>query len=203
MTIDPRRAYFDGIADRWDGWDDLDSPGFTLREGLRGFGVEAGERAVDLGCGTGNLTAAILALLGDAGRVVAVDFSPRMIALAAEKVRDGRASFLVADAAGLPLAGGSVDRIVCYSTWPHFTDHLAAARELARVLRPGGMLHVWHTSSRETINGIHVEAGGPVGADLLPPANELAAVVERAGFTVTEAIDAERYLVSARRTERS
>ena len=203
MTVDPRRAYFDDIADRWDGWDDLSALGRRLAEGLDQLGVGLDERVVDLGCGTGNLSAALLERLGAGGRVIAVDFSRRMLAVASEKLSDRRLSLLLADGAWLPLADASVDRIVCYSTWPHFTDHAAAAREHARVLRQGGMLHVWHTSSRETINGIHVEAGGPVGADLLPPANELAAVVERAGFTVTEAIDAERYLVSARRTERS
>jgi len=201
MTVDPRRAYFDDIADRWDGWDDLGALGRRLAAGLEELGVGADERVIDLGCGTGNLSAALLERLGPSGRVIAVDFSRRMLAAAAAKLRDARLTLLLADGVRLPLAGGSIDRIVCYSTWPHFTDHAAAAREHARVLRPGGMLHVWHGASRHVINGIHADAGGAVGGDVLPPAAELAATIAAAGFVVTGEIDGDRYLVSACRTE--
>jgi ubiquinone/menaquinone biosynthesis C-methylase UbiE len=53
---------------------------------------------------------------------------------------DGRARFEVADAEALPLDDSSVDAVLCECALCTFPDKPAAARELARVLRPGGAL---------------------------------------------------------------
>jgi len=196
----PRSAYFDSIADRWDGWDDLTVLAQRLAAGLANLDVRAGETVLDLGCGTGNLTLALLGAVGDGGRVLATDISPRMLEIATGKVRDPRASFHLADATQLPLPDAGCDRVVCYSAWPHFPDKDAAARELFRVLRPGGRAHVWHLASRATINHIHANAGEAVQQDVLPPAADTARCLEAAGFTVERALDNdEGYLVTGRR----
>ncbi len=149
LVSNPRSVHFDAIADEWDGWDDMVVLGQRLAAGLAAFGMTEGETVLDVGCGTGNLTLAILKALGSNGRVIAVDISPRMIEVARAKVRDARSTFHVADAESLPLADASCDRIVCFSVWPHFPDQDAVAHELGRVLRPGGHVHVWHLASRE------------------------------------------------------
>jgi ubiquinone/menaquinone biosynthesis C-methylase UbiE len=196
----PRSAHFDAIADLWDGWDDLAALARRLAAGLAALRVGDDEAVVDLGCGTGNLTLALLAALGERGRVAAVDISPRMIQVAAGKVHDGRASFHVADAAELPLLDASCDRIICFSAWPHFPDKHAVARELLRVLRPGGRAHVWHLASRATINNIHANAGEAVRHDVLAPATDTAGCFEAAGFQVEQVVDDdEGYLVTGRR----
>jgi ubiquinone/menaquinone biosynthesis C-methylase UbiE len=194
----PRVAHFDSIADKWDGWDDLVSLRRRLLEGLAAFQVGPEENVIDMGCGTGNLTLAILSVLDPKGRVRAVDISPKMIEVARAKVSDARATFHLASAEHLPFEDGSSDRIICFSVWPHLRDHDAVGRELARVLRPGGHLHVWHLASRDTINAIHTGVGGPVAVDILGPASETAAALAHSGFRVTEVVDdADRYLVTA------
>jgi ubiquinone/menaquinone biosynthesis C-methylase UbiE len=196
----PRSTHFDAIADLWDGWDDLTVLARRLAAGLAALGVGGGETVLDLGCGTGNLSLALLAALSADGRVVAVDISPRMIQVAAGKVRDTRASFHVADAADLPLAAATCDRVVCFSAWPHFPDKDAVARELGRILRAGGRAHVWHLASRATINQIHASAGEAVQHDVLPPATETARCFETAGFRVEQLVDDDDgYLVTARK----
>ena len=198
MSVNPRVEFFDGIAEKWDGWEDLPALAGKLAAGLDEMGVGPGEVVLDVGCGTGNLTRALLAHLSPAGRVVAVDISPRMIAVARAKVADARVAWHAVDARRLPLADASCDRVICYSVWPHFDDREAVAGELRRVLRPGGHLHVWHLSARARINDIHAGAGPAVRHDVLAPVGETAALLAGAGFDVVTADEtAERYLVSA------
>ncbi len=195
-----RRAYFDEVAEKWDGWNDRENMGPRLREGLRNLEIGPGERIVDLGSGTGILLAHLLEVLGDEGRVIAVDFSPEMQRIAAQKIDDPRVCFERADATELPVDDGSVDRVLCFSTWPHFPDPEAVLREAQRALGPGGSLHIWHVAGRETINSIHRGVGGLIAEDLLVPAEELASLAAAVGFAVETAIDEpDRYLLSLRK----
>ena len=198
MIDDTKVGYFDHIADKWDGWEDLPSLAEKLSAGLDELGVGPNESILDVGCGTGNLTLALLSKLSPAGRVVAVDIAPRMIEEASRKIRDSRVDWRVADVRRLPLPDAACDRAICLSVWPHIDDPGAAADELGRVLKPGGYLHVWHLSAREKISQIHASAGRPIHNDFLPPAAETAALLERHGFSATTVIDdADRFLVSA------
>ncbi|HUT08302.1 MAG TPA: class I SAM-dependent methyltransferase [Candidatus Latescibacteria bacterium] len=199
----PKAAFFDGIAEKWDSWEDLPALAAKLAAGIEELGVGPEETVLDVGCGTGNLTLALLARLSPAGRVTAVDVAPRMIEEARRKIRDARVEWHVADVRRLPIPDSSCDRAICFSVWPHVDDRKAAARELGRVLKPGCVLHVWHLSSRRKINEVHASAGEPIHHDLLPPAGETADLLSRCGFRVTTAIDEEeRYLVTAVREGR-
>lgn len=198
MIIEQKRAYFDGIADRWDGWEDLGELHGKLASGLAGMGVGPGETVADLGCGTGNLTRTLLGLLSSEGRVVAADLSARMLEIAKKKNSDPRVEWVSADAHHLPIQDGRVDRVICFSVWPHFDRRDAVARELLRVLKPGAMLHVWHLASRQEINAIHASAGEAVRGDVLEEGAGLGRLLDEHGFTVTRVIDnQQRYLVSA------
>jgi ubiquinone/menaquinone biosynthesis C-methylase UbiE len=194
-----RREFFDRIATQWDGFVDLAEMGEKLRSGLLEIHVAPSNTVVDLGCGTGNLSLALLERLGPEGRVVAVDFSPHMVREAQRKVKDDRVTWVVADAADLPLESSTADYVICFSAWPHFPDPERVLSEVLRVLRPGGELHIWHAAPRATINHIHAEAGGAVERDSLPSGHLLAALVTNSGLQPFEVIDDERrYLVRAR-----
>lgn len=158
---------------------------------------------LDVGCGTGNLAAALLDRLGAEGRIEAVDMSPRMIEAARRKISDPRVRWHLADASRLPLAGATCDRAICYSVWPHFSDPEVVARELGRALRAGGWIHVWHLISRARVNQIHADAGEAVCRDQLPSAEDLARVLVRQGFELITAVEtSESYLVTATKPAR-
>ena len=200
MSNPSKVAFFDGIAERWDGWECLKSLARNLDHGLQAFGVRDDETVLDIGCGTGNLTAALLKHLSADGRIEAVDVSPRMIEIARRKVADARVRWHLVDAEHLPLADETCDRAICYSVWPHFEDPGAIAHELGRVLRPGGRIHVWHLISRERVNQIHADAGEAVCRDHLPPVQELAGFFVAQGFELIKAVETQdSYLLTAAR----
>jgi malonyl-CoA O-methyltransferase len=87
--------------------------------------------AIDVGCGTGRWTAHLSA--------IGVDASQPMLAVASGKPGlHGRLA--VADATALPMANGSADLVLCALTLGHIPDSVAAIREFARILAPGGTL---------------------------------------------------------------
>ena len=93
--------------------------------------------ALDAACGTGR-HAAYLAELGH--RVIGVDASAEMLAIAAKKVPD--AELHCGDLRRLPLSDASVDAVVCGLALAYLPDLAPVFAEFARVLRPGGHLVV-------------------------------------------------------------
>jgi SAM-dependent methyltransferase len=106
------------------------------RAALRG-----GERVLDLGTGTGAVALGAAALVGPEGEIVAVDISPRMLALAERQARERRLAniqMLEGRAESLPIPDASVDAVLASLSLMYVIDRAAAAAEIARVLRPGG-----------------------------------------------------------------
>ncbi|MGO1077563.1 class I SAM-dependent methyltransferase [Inquilinus sp. CA228] len=99
---------------------------------------------LEVGCGTGALTEAVLA--GAAPRsILAVDASDGFVAHARSTIRDGRTRFEVAGARRLPAADAAIDVVASALVLNFITDRPAALAEMQRVLRPDGLLgfYVW------------------------------------------------------------
>ena len=88
---------------------------------------------LDVGCGTG----ATLKAIGDLGTVLGIDRSPEALQFCRTR---GLSKLARAKAEELPVASGSVDVVLALDLLEHIQDDAAAARELARVLRSGGVL---------------------------------------------------------------
>jgi SAM-dependent methyltransferase len=101
-------------------------------------GLASDARVVDLACGTGATTEALLALLGPRGHVVAVDAAEAMLARARSTIGDDRVRWLRSPAERLDRhAIGAVDAVVCNSAiWQTSLPVTVAA--VGRVLRPAG-----------------------------------------------------------------
>ena len=116
------------------------SEDFLLRAGLK-----AGDRCLDLGCGSGELTSRV-AELAAPGEVLGVDFDADVIAVAIERARHAAAThtprFVVADVTALPDGLGPFDLISARFLLSHLRDPLGALREMWSLLAPGGVVAI-------------------------------------------------------------
>ena len=104
---------------------------------------------LDLGCGTGGLTATVLER-AEPGRVIGVDPSASFVEHARAHVIDPRAAFVVGSADALPIDDDSVDVAVSGLVLNFVPDVAAALRGLRRVVRPDGLIgaYVWDYAGR-------------------------------------------------------
>jgi SAM-dependent methyltransferase len=121
----------------------------VARDFLGWLAVPPAKRWLDVGCGTGALTATIVAIASPA-HVDAVDQSEGFVAYAREQVPDPRVRFSVADARALPSEDASYDAVVSGLVLNFIPDPARAVAEMARVARAGApvALYVWDYAGR-------------------------------------------------------
>jgi len=198
------RAMFEGLVARYDLMNRLMTLGRDRRwrEEAAAMARPQGAVALDVGTGTGELALALRRR--GAALVVGIDFSPAMLARARAKAGQGLALAL-ADALHLPFADGTFDRVTCAFVLRNLSDVAAGLREMARVLRPGGLMvslelvrptTAWGRRAMQAYGRLLPLLGGLVAGDAaayryLPrsaqgflAAGELARVMEGAGLRV-------------------
>jgi demethylmenaquinone methyltransferase/2-methoxy-6-polyprenyl-1,4-benzoquinol methylase len=130
---------FDRIARRYDLVNTVLSAGTDggwRRRAARASGLRAGGSALDVACGSGKLTAELARIAGPPGRVVGLDFSPEMLAIA--RSRHQGIEFVEGDALNLPYPEGSFDACTIAFGLRNLADPVRGLREMLRVLRPRG-----------------------------------------------------------------
>jgi len=116
-----------------------------MRPILNRVGIQPGERILELGPGPGIFTVEAAQRVGPAGRLIAVDIQPEMIAQVEDRVQEAGLTNVethVADAYHLPLDDASVDRAFLVTVLPEVPDQARALAELRRILKPGGLLSI-------------------------------------------------------------
>lgn len=146
------------------------------------LGLEPGEAVLDVGCGTGALIPALVKAVGPQGRVVAMDFSPRMIAVARRRAKWPNVEVRLADACETDHGTGQFDAAVALGAFSAMPDVPAAIANAADALKPGGRLFVFdvrlakNTRTTRFLRTAYRVVAGFSGADVL---TELRAVFER------------------------
>ncbi|HLE63953.1 MAG TPA: methyltransferase domain-containing protein [Pyrinomonadaceae bacterium] len=100
-----------------------------------------GEQVLDLGTGTGAVAQRAAAIVGPFGRAVGIDISPEMLSRARHcdtSVGLGNLTFLQGRAEAIPAKDDAFDVVLASLSMMYVIDREAAAREIGRVLRPGG-----------------------------------------------------------------
>jgi SAM-dependent methyltransferase len=134
-------------------------------------GIGRGDRALDVGCGTGVLAREALRRVGEEGQVVGLDLNEGMLAVAART--EPNVEWRQGDAASLPFEDASFDAVVSQFALMYFPDRAASLREMWRTLAPGGRLAVasWasidHARGYEILVDVAVRQCGRAAADVL------------------------------------
>jgi SAM-dependent methyltransferase len=155
----------------------------------------AGERLLDVACGTGVVARLAAERIGPAGQVVGLDLNPGMLVVASSlPVSGAPMGWVQANAGHMPFPDHSFEVVSCQLGLQFFPDRPAALAEMARVLLPGGRLAamVWQSIDRSPGFAVLAEAldrhvGPAAGAIMRAPfglADEgaMRGLVEGAGF---------------------
>lgn len=173
-----------------------------LRRLAEEAGVAPGARVLDIGCGQGETTRVLAALVGEAGDVVGVDRNPEAIALA--RGRDDLRSranirFIQADLLELPGEFTGFDAAIGRRVLMYVQDRRAALERIRQALRPGGVVAF---QEHDPMVGPHLSDDLPLhrtihqwmwrtvereGADVAM-GRKLQPALEQAGFVVEKAL---------------
>ena len=135
--------------------------------------LTSGERVLDLGTGTGAVAERAAAIVGPGGHVVGMDISPQMLAQTHARLVAGGWTNVTLQEGGaerMPAADSSFDVVLASLSLMYVIDREAAAREIARVLRPDGRLvaAVWAGPDQCDIVRFQETAGSVAGPPPVP-----------------------------------
>jgi demethylmenaquinone methyltransferase/2-methoxy-6-polyprenyl-1,4-benzoquinol methylase len=133
------RAMFDRIARRYDLVNtvlSLGTDGGWRRRTVRETGVGAGDRALDVACGSAKIAGELSLAVGGSGLVIGLDFSPAMLAVARRSRPE--IEFVRGDALALPFQDSGLAATTMGFGLRNLADPVQGLREMVRVLRPGG-----------------------------------------------------------------
>jgi ubiquinone/menaquinone biosynthesis C-methylase UbiE len=195
MSDDHTRVqeFFTARAADWDSRFPDDGPAYAAA--VADLGLREGDRVLDAGCGTGRALTPLRAAVGPSGVVVGVDLTPAMLEAAVRAGRDRDGRLLLADVAALPLRSESLDAVFGAGLVAHLPHPAEDLRKLARVVRPGGKLALFHPIGRAALAARH---GRQITPDDLRAEPNLRPLLAGSGWRMTSYADEDdRFLALA------
>jgi demethylmenaquinone methyltransferase/2-methoxy-6-polyprenyl-1,4-benzoquinol methylase len=155
------RGIFDSIAPSYDRLNHLLSMGLDRRwwartaRSFREVLARPETKVLDLCCGTGDMTAALVKLRPAGGEpVTGLDFSAEMLDRARAKFAGVNVHWVEGDAMQLPFPDASFDLVTAAFGFRNLTNYADGLREMARVLRPGGSLGILECNQPNGLRGV-------------------------------------------------
>ncbi|MFC9290382.1 class I SAM-dependent methyltransferase [Streptomyces sp. NPDC057052] len=187
------QEFFTPRAADWDSRFPDDAPAYAAA--VTELGLREGDRVLDAGCGTGRALPPLRDAVGPSGVVVGADLTPAMLEAAVRAGRDRAGRLLLADVTALPLRSGSLDAVFAAGLVAHLPDPSRNLRELARVVRPGGALALFHPIGRAALAA---RQGRSVTPDDLRAEPNLRPLLAGSGWRMTSYADEDaRFLALA------
>lgn len=190
------QEFFTARAANWDARFPDDGPSYDAAAGA--LSLHPGDAVLDAGCGTGRALPALRAAVGPQGTVVGVDLTVAMLEAAVRAGRAREGMLLLADVARLPLSSGALDAVFAAGLISHLSRPGPDLAELARVVRPGGRLALFHPIGRAALAARH---GRRITDDDLRAEPNLRPLLKRSGWRLDQYTDEDdRFLALAVRT---
>ncbi|MEU9225266.1 class I SAM-dependent methyltransferase [Streptomyces massasporeus] len=191
------QEFFTARAADWDSRFPDDGPAYAAA--VAELGLRTGDRVLDAGCGTGRALPPLRAAVGASGVVLGADLTPAMLREAVRAGRDRDGQLLLADVAALPLRSRSLDAVFGAGLISHLGNPAENLRELARVVRPGGVLALFHPIGRAALAARH---GRPLTPDDLRAEPNLRPLLAGSGWRLASYVDEDsRFLALAVRED--
>ncbi|MFF6878540.1 class I SAM-dependent methyltransferase [Streptomyces sp. NPDC012474] len=191
------QEFFTARAAGWDSRFPDDGPAYA--GAVVELGLRAGDRVLDAGCGTGRALPPLRAAVGASGVVLGADITPAMLREAVRAGRDRDGQLLLTDVAALPLRSRSLDAVFGAGLISHLESPAENLRELARVVRPGGVLALFHPIGRAALAARH---GRSITPDDLRAEPNLRPLLAGSGWRLTSYVDEDsRFLALAVRED--
>ncbi|MFE7898103.1 class I SAM-dependent methyltransferase [Streptomyces sp. NPDC057424] len=191
------QEFFSARAADWDSRFPDDGPAYAAA--VAELGLRAGDRVLDAGCGTGRALPPLRAAVGASGVVLGADLTPAMLREAVRAGRDRDGQLLLTDVAALPLRSRSLDAVFGAGLISHLQSPAENLRELARVVRPGGVLALFHPIGRAALAARH---GRPLTPDDLRAEASLRPLLAGSGWHLRSYTDEDaRFLALAVRED--
>jgi SAM-dependent methyltransferase len=135
---------FDWTPTYWQGWRETSNPYRRFKSEcdrsltLKALQLRDGERVLEVGCGYGFISGALL----DSAKIrwTGLDRSESMVRKLRDSLAEAQPAALIGDAHLLPFSDDSFDKVLCTGVLMHLVDEFVALKEMVRVLRPGGLL---------------------------------------------------------------
>ncbi|MGC9438053.1 class I SAM-dependent methyltransferase [Streptomyces sp. WG5] len=178
------QEFFGVRAADWDSRFPDDGPAYAAA--VAALGLRQGARVLDAGCGTGRALPPLRAAVGPSGLVVGADLTPAMLQAAVRAARDRDGQLLLTDVAALPLRSRSLDAVFAAGLVAHLPDPAENLRELARVVRPGGVLALFHPIGRAALAA---RQGRRITPDDLRAESTLRPLLAGSGWRMTSYVD--------------
>ncbi|MGW7196094.1 class I SAM-dependent methyltransferase [Streptomyces chryseus] len=191
------QEFFTARAADWDSRFPDDGPAYAAA--VAGLGLRAGDAVLDAGCGTGRALPFLRDAVGPGGSVLGADLTPAMLEAAVGAGRHRAAQLLVADVARLPVRTGALDAVFGAGLISHLARPSEDLRELARTVRPGGLLALFHPVGRAALAA---RQGRQITPDDLRAEPSLRPLLAGSGWLMTSYTDEDdRFLVLAVRKD--
>lgn len=191
------QEFFGVRAADWDSRFPDDGPAYAAA--VAELGLREGANVLDAGCGTGRALPPLRTAVGPSGLVVGADLTPAMLQAAVRAGRDRAGRLLLTDVAALPLRSRSLDAVFAAGLIAHLPDPAGNLRELARVVRPGGVLALFHPIGRAALAA---RQGRRITPDDLRAEPRLRPLLAGSGWRMTSYVDEDaRFLALAVRED--